>query len=82
MFKDLTEIDTGAGLMINGEGIHNEGELDYLNGTGISEGWTANIYGLIIDVNGKEYTIPAAALSPDLLKALTSNAETELNNYY
>jgi len=82
MFKDLTEIDTGAGLMINGEAEFNAAELDYLNGTGISEGWTANIYGLIIDVNGKEYTIPAAALSPDLLKALTSNAETELNNYY
>lgn len=82
MFKDLTEIDTGAGLMIHGEGEYNAGELDYLNGTGIQEGWTANIYGLIIDVNGKEYTIPAAALSPDLLKALTSNAETELNNYY
>jgi len=82
MFKDLTEIDTGAGLMINGEGEFNAAELDYLNGTGIPEGWTANIYGLIVEVNGKEYTIPAAALDPDLLKALTSNAETELNNYY
>ena len=67
--------------MIHGEGIHNESETQH-NGTGIPEGWTANIYGLIIDVNGKEYTIPAAVLSPDLLKALTSNAETELNNYY
>ena len=81
MYKDLTDIDTGAGLMIHGEGIHNESETHH-DGTGIPEGWTANIYGLIIDVNGKEYTIPAAALSPDLLKALTSNAETELNNYY
>jgi hypothetical protein len=81
MFKDLSDIDTNAGLMIHGEAIHNESETDY-NGTGIPEGWTAEIYGLIIDVNGKEYTIPAAALSPDLLKALTSNAETELNNYY
>lgn len=82
MYKDLSDIDTGAGLMIHGEGTYNAAELDYLNGTGIQEGWTADIYGLIIDVNGKEYTIPAAALSPDLLKALTSNAETELNNYY
>ena len=81
MFKDLSDIDTGAGLMIHGEGIHNESETHH-NGTGIQEGWTADIYGLIIDVNGNEYTIPAAALSPDLLKALTSNAETELNNYY
>jgi hypothetical protein len=81
MFKDLSDIDTGAGLMIHGEGIHNESETDH-NGTGIQEGWTADIYGLIIDVNGNEYTIPAAALSPDLLKALTSNAETELNNFY
>ena len=30
MFKDLTEIDTGAGLMINGEGEFNAAELDYL----------------------------------------------------
>lgn len=81
MFKDLSDIDTGAGLMIHGEGIHNEGETHH-DGTGIQEGWTADIYGLVIDVNGNEYTIPAAALSPDLLKALTSNAETELNNYY
>ena len=82
MYKDLSDIDTGAGLMIHGEGIFNEAELDYHNGTGISEGWTADIYGLIIDVNGKEYTIPATALGPDLLKALQSNAEAELNNYY
>ena len=82
MYKDLTEIDTGAGLMINGEGIYQEGETDQYNGTGTPEGWTADIYGLIIDVNGKEYTIPAAALGEDLLKALTSNAETELNKYY
>ena len=81
MFKDLSDIDTGAGLTIHGEGIYQEGEMDH-NGTGIQEGWTADIYGLIIYVNGKAYTIPAAALSPDLLKALTSNAETELNNYY
>jgi len=81
MYKDLSDIDTGAGLMIHGEGIHNESEIHH-NGTGIQEGWTADIYGLIIDVNGNEYTIPAAALSPDLLKALTSNAETELNNFY
>lgn len=82
MYKDLTEIDTGAGLMINGEGIYQEGETDHYNGTGTPEGWTAEIYGLIVDVNGKEYTIPANAIGPDLLKALKSNAETELNNYY
>ena len=81
MFKDLSNIDTGAGLMIHGEGIHNESETHH-NGTGTPEGWTADIYGIIIDVNGKEYTIPAAALGADLLKALQSNAETELNNYY
>jgi hypothetical protein len=81
MYKDLSDIDTGAGLMINGEGIYQEGETDH-NGTGTPEGWTADIYGLIIDVNGKEYTIPANAIGPDLLKALQSNAETELNNYY
>lgn len=81
MFKDLTDIDTGAGIMIHGEGVFNEAETHH-NGTGMQEGWTANIYGLIIDVNGKEYTIPAAALNPELLKALTSNAESELNQYY
>lgn len=82
MYKDLSDLDTGAGLMIHGEGIYQEPETDHHNGTGIQEGWTADIYGLIIDVNGKEYTIPATALNPDLLKALQSNAETELNKYY
>ena len=82
MYKDLSDLDTGAGLMIHGEGIYQEPETDHHNGTVIQEGWTADIYGLIIDVNGKEYTIPATALNPDLLKALQSNAETELNNYY
>jgi hypothetical protein len=81
MYKDLSNIDTGAGLLIHGEGIYQEGETGH-NGTGTPEGWTADIYGLIIDVNGKEYTIPANAIGPDLLKALQSNAETELNNYY
>lgn len=79
---DLTGIDTGAVLYVNGEAWHEAPELDYFNGTGIQGGYTAEIYGLLIEVNGKEYTIPAAALGADLLQHLTERAEAELNEYY
>lgn len=79
---DLTGIDTGAALYVSGEAWHEAPELDYFNGTGIAGGYNAEIYGLLIEINGKEYTIPAAVLSPDLLQHLKERAETELNEYY
>ena len=71
MFKDLTEIQTLSSVLINGEATHESGE-----------GWEAEIYGLIIELNGKEYVIPEKAISKELIKELKQEAETELNENY
>ncbi len=71
MFKDLTEIQTLCTVLINGEATHESGE-----------GWEAEIYGLIIELNGKEYVIPEKAISKELIKELKQEAETELNENY
>ncbi len=71
MFKDLTEVQTLCTVLINGEATQ-EG----------SESWKADIYGLIIELNGKEYVIPEKALSEELIKELKQEAEQELNNFY
>ena len=82
MYKDLTELEPELNIYITGEGEYNAGELDYFNGTGIPEGWTANVYGLTICVGSKEYTIPATNIPAELLKHLEEIAETELNEYH
>lgn len=82
MYKDLTELEPELNAYITGEGEHHAAELDYLNGTGITEGWTANVYGLTICIGSKEYTIPAAKLPAELLQHLEEIAETELNEYH
>jgi len=71
MFKDLTEIQTLCTVLINGEATHESGE-----------GGEAEIYGLIIELNGKEYVIPEKAISKELIKELKQEAETELNENY
>ncbi len=68
MFKDLTEVQTLCTVLINGEATQESGE-----------GWEAQIYGLIIELNGKEYVIPEKAISKELIKELKQEAETELN---
>ena len=82
MFKDLSEFEEIATLYINGEGEYNAGEMDYFNGTGIAEGWTANVYGLTICVGSKEYTIPATAIPPELIQHLSQKIEDELNDHH
>jgi len=82
MYRDLTELNPGLSIMINGEAYFQEEETDHNNGTGIKEGWTADVYGLLIEVNGKEYTIKASALSVELIQAIEAAAKTELDTYY
>ena len=75
---DLQDIDTGATCYLKGEAVHTAQELDYFNGTGLIGGWTAEITALCIDVNGKEYTIPAHALPANLLQHLSEAAADAL----
>lgn len=82
MFRDLSEFEEIATLYINGEGEYNPGEMDYVNGTGIPEGWTANVYGLTICVGSKEYTIPATAIPPELIRHLSQKLQDELNDHH
>ena len=82
MFRDLTELDPGLSIMINGEAYFQEEETDHTTGTGIKEGWHADVYGLLLDINGKEYIIKASALSVELIQAIEAAAKTELNTYY
>ena len=82
MFRDLTELDPGLSIMINGEAYLQEEETDHTTGTGIKEGWHADVYGLLLEINGKEYTIKASALSVELIQAIEAAAKTELNTYY
>jgi hypothetical protein len=82
MFIDLSEFEEIATLYINGEGEYNPGDMDYFNGTGIPEGWTANVYGLTICVGSKEYTIPAKAMPAELVQHLSEKLENELNDHH
>ena len=88
MYKDLTELEPELNVYITGEGEYNAGEMDYFNGTGIPEGWTADVYGLTICVGSKEYTIPASVLSrytkegAQLLSHLEQVATDELNEHH
>ena len=82
MYRDLTELDPGLSIMINGEAYFQEEETDHITGTGIKEGWSAEVYGLLLEINGKEYTIKASALSIELIQAIEAAAKTELDTYY
>lgn len=78
MYKDLTEIDAGVEYYVAGEAQFEPGEYE----TGTADGWTANVYGLNICVNGKEYYISHKVMTPELVEALEKASETELNKYY
>lgn len=80
MFTDLSELDLrelDINISINGEAEYLTEETDYLNGTGIPEGHAAAVYGLIVEINGKEYVINK--LGRECREALEEAAEKELN---
>ena len=80
MFTDLSELnlnDLNIFVSINGESEYLSEDTDYLNGTGIPAGHAAAVYGLIIEINGKEYVINK--LGRECREALEEAAEKELN---
>lgn len=80
MYTDLSELDLREleiNISINGESEYINDDTDYLNGTGIPEGHAAAVYGLIVEINGKEYVINK--ISDNLREALEEAAEKELN---
>ena len=80
MFTDLSELDLREleiNISINGEAEYLSDDTDYLNGTGIPEGHAAAVYGLIVEINGKEYVINK--INDNLREALEEAAEKELN---
>jgi len=78
MIKDISDIDTNAEFNICGEAYFEAGEYE----TGTADHWTANVYGLNVWINGKEYTIPGKAMPPELIQALEQAATDELEKYY
>ena len=80
MFTDLSELDLrelDINVSINGEAEYLSEDTDYINGTGIPEGHDVIVYGLIIEINGKEYVINK--LGKECREALEEAAEKELN---
>lgn len=80
MFTDLSELDLrelDINISINGEAEFYSEDTRYINGTGIPAGHEAAVYGLIVEINGKEYVINK--INDNLREALEEAAEKELN---
>ena len=80
MYTDLSELnlnDLNIFVSINGEAEYYNEDTNYINGTGIPEGYETAVYGLIVEINGKEYVINK--ISDNLREALEEAAEKELN---
>ena len=80
--RTLDELDElGINVFVNGEYWHQEEETNYQSGTGLKESIISEVYGLTIDVAGKEYNIPVNALSSQLVTAIEELCSNELKKY-
>ena len=80
MFTDLSELnlnELNIFVSINGEAEYYQEDTNLINGTRIPGGHEAIVYGLIVEINGKEYVINK--LGKECREALEEAAEKELN---
>jgi len=80
--RTLDELDElEINVFVNGEYWHQEEETDHDSGTGLKESIISEVYGLTIDIAGKEYNIPVNALSNQLVTAIEELCSNELKNH-
>ena len=80
--RTLDELDElEINVFVNGEYWHQEEETDHDSGTGLKESIISEVYGLTIDISGKEYNIPVNALSSQLVAAIEELCSNELKNH-